>query len=76
MVGDPLPGHVEQLTDLVARPHAGVPEDGVPAVLDQALQVEPGHPTRLVIRVKSRGHFQSGIHLSKTKRNKISRSKP
>ena len=66
MVGDPLPGHVEQLTDLVARPHAGVPEDGVPAVLDQALEGEPGHPTSEVIRVKSRGHFQSGIHLSKT----------
>ena len=53
MVGDPLPGHVEQLTDLVARPHAGVPEDGVPAVLDQALEVEPGHPIYEVISVKS-----------------------
>ena len=75
MVGDPLSGHVEQLTDLIARPHAGVPEDGVPAVLDQALEVEPGHPMRFFVS-SHEDIFKVGFTNSQTQRNKISRSKP
>ena len=63
MVGEPLAGHVEQLTDLVPRPHAGVPEDGVPAVLDEALQVEAGHPgvARVDEVAAARGHARGEV---------------